>query len=67
MSELTDSERELLAREIALHKWLQTENYGGSWDDDIFQAGWQAHKEYANETRMEQSAGAGGSRPAPTT
>jgi len=58
MSELTDGERELLAREIALHKWLQTENYGGTWDD-VFQAGWHAHKEYVNETRLEQSAGAG--------
>jgi hypothetical protein len=48
MSELTQAEREALARAIALDKWLITENYGDDWGD-IFNAGWDAAMNYIKE------------------
>lgn len=53
MDILTDIEKDALARQIALDRWLQTENYGGDWND-IFYAGWDAAADYYAQGQIQQ-------------
>lgn len=69
MDELTDNEKQMLAREVAADKWSNPTGYTPYWNlrRQAFAAGWDAAMEYVNAKKLEQSAESDRLRPEPTT